>query len=207
MIQWQLDTYKFSQAVRVWRAVRLNRYDVARKFQAKTKGYRGCTKCESIHGSSESSGCTAGWPISSSVSQLAVRTLRSRSNDGLLGLYKCLGAIAGPFLLSSSDKMAPAQTLPDVRAPSTPVLKQGVQEDYEGNYRFAPIEEAQVARAMIKRLASIWLVSPHWTLTARGKKSGTTTPCMNVSSRTLSSSVLVALACLAPITSQRLVQT
>lgn len=25
-------------------------------------------------------------------------------------------------------------------------------EDYEGNYRFAPIEEAQVSRAMIKRL-------------------------------------------------------
>ena len=66
--------------------------------------------------------------------------------------------------------MAPAQTLPDVRAPSTPVLKQGVREDYEGNYRFAPIEEAQVARAMIKRLVSIWLVSPQWTLTARGKK-------------------------------------
>lgn len=27
-----------------------------------------------------------------------------------------------------------------------------VCEDYEGNYRFAPIEEAQVSRAMIKRL-------------------------------------------------------
>ena len=26
-----------------------------------------------------------------------------------------------------------------------------VQEDYEGNYRFAPIKEAQVLRAMIKR--------------------------------------------------------
>ena len=26
-----------------------------------------------------------------------------------------------------------------------------VLEDYEGNYRFAPIEEAQVSRAMIKR--------------------------------------------------------
>ena len=111
------------------------------------------------------------------------------------------------FFFQSSDKMAPAQTLPDVRAPSTPVLKQGVQEDYEGNYRFAPIEEAQVARAMIKRLVSIWLVSPQRTLTARGKKSGTTTACMNVSSRTLSSSALVALACLAPITSQRLVRT
>ena len=83
----------------------------------------------------------------------------NRSNNGLLGLYKCLRAIAVLFL-SSSDKMAPAQTLPDFRAPSTPVLKQGVQEDYEGNYRFAPIEEAQVARAMIKRLVSIGLVSP-----------------------------------------------
>lgn len=28
-----------------------------------------------------------------------------------------------------------------------------VQEDYEGDYRFAPIEEAQVSRAMIKRCA------------------------------------------------------
>lgn len=27
-----------------------------------------------------------------------------------------------------------------------------VCEDYEGNYRFAPIEEAQVSRTMIKRL-------------------------------------------------------
>jgi thiamine thiazole synthase len=26
-----------------------------------------------------------------------------------------------------------------------------VNEDYEGNYKFAPIEEAQVSRAMIKR--------------------------------------------------------
>lgn len=26
-----------------------------------------------------------------------------------------------------------------------------VNEDYQGNYRFAPIEEAQVSRAMIKR--------------------------------------------------------
>jgi hypothetical protein len=28
-----------------------------------------------------------------------------------------------------------------------------VREDYEGDYRFAPIEEAQVSRAMIKRCA------------------------------------------------------
>jgi hypothetical protein len=51
--------------------------------------------------------------------------------------------------------MAPAQTLPDVRASVTITPKQGVLEDYEGNYRFAPIEEAQVARAMIKRSVSI----------------------------------------------------
>ena len=47
-------------------------------------------------------------------------------------------------------------------------------------------------------LVEWWLVSP-WTLTARGKKSGTTTACMNVSSQTLSSSALVAPACLALI--------
>ena len=29
-----------------------------------------------------------------------------------------------------------------------------VLEDYNGNYRFAPIEEAEVSRAMIKRCAS-----------------------------------------------------
>jgi hypothetical protein len=29
-----------------------------------------------------------------------------------------------------------------------------VKEDYEGDYRFAPIEEAQVSRAMISRCAS-----------------------------------------------------
>jgi hypothetical protein len=48
--------------------------------------------------------------------------------------------------------MAPAQIVPDIRAPAIAVFKQGVQENYEGDYRFAPIEEAQVARAMIKRL-------------------------------------------------------
>jgi thiamine thiazole synthase len=61
-------------------------------------------------------------------------------------------------LLLSSDKMAPAQIIPDVRASATIVPKQGVLEDYEGNYRFAPIEEAQVARAMIKRSVSVQTV-------------------------------------------------
>jgi cysteine-dependent adenosine diphosphate thiazole synthase len=30
-------------------------------------------------------------------------------------------------------------------------MSPNVREDYEGNYQFAPIEEAQVSRAMIKR--------------------------------------------------------
>ena len=36
-----------------------------------------------------------------------------------------------------------------------------VKEDYDGDYRFAPIEEAQVSRAMIKRC-----VFPHVSPTA-----------------------------------------
>jgi len=34
---------------------------------------------------------------------------------------------------------------------TTPAKKYAVAEDYEGGYRFAPIEEAQVSRAMIRR--------------------------------------------------------
>ncbi|KIJ17836.1 hypothetical protein PAXINDRAFT_9774 [Paxillus involutus ATCC 200175] len=56
----------------------------------------------------------------------------------------------------------PAATLPNVidNSPIYPAKKNPVTldktsydvcEDYEGNYRFAPIEEAQVSRAMIKR--------------------------------------------------------
>ena len=37
------------------------------------------------------------------------------------------------------------------------------KEDYNGDYRFAPIEEAQVSRAMIKRCAGF---SPHLLLAA-----------------------------------------
>jgi thiamine thiazole synthase len=37
---------------------------------------------------------------------------------------------------------------------------QDVLEDYNGNYKFAPIEEAEVSRAMIKRYAdSLYLSS------------------------------------------------
>ena len=55
--------------------------------------------------------------------------------------------------------MAPALTLPNETqesytkpSPQKPVAQDvDVQEDYHGQYRFAPIEEAQVSRAMIKR--------------------------------------------------------
>ncbi|KAF5319936.1 hypothetical protein D9611_011036 [Ephemerocybe angulata] len=56
--------------------------------------------------------------------------------------------------------MAPALTLEQVETrpetPSKPSLAKdaaqaGIQENYDGQYRFAPIEEAQVSRAMIKR--------------------------------------------------------
>ncbi|PFH54066.1 hypothetical protein AMATHDRAFT_136087 [Amanita thiersii Skay4041] len=50
--------------------------------------------------------------------------------------------------------MAPAQILEESRTQPVSVLKQGVLENYEGGYRFAPIEEAQVSRAMIKRYFS-----------------------------------------------------
>ncbi|KAJ8080536.1 thiamine metabolism- protein [Marasmius tenuissimus] len=55
--------------------------------------------------------------------------------------------------------MAPVQVL-EVETPSVPVnlkmngsngVKYDSLEDYQGNYKFAPIEEAQVSRAMIKR--------------------------------------------------------
>jgi thiamine thiazole synthase len=49
-----------------------------------------------------------------------------------------------------TSTMSPAQTYEHPVA-SIASHKQDVCEDYEGNYRFAPIEEAQVSRAMIKR--------------------------------------------------------
>lgn len=60
----------------------------------------------------------------------------------------------------------PAATLPNVTVDFYPTnltkkndsvvqtTQYDVCEDYEGNYRFAPIEEAQVSRAMIKRLGA-----------------------------------------------------
>ena len=62
--------------------------------------------------------------------------------------------------LFTSLAMAPALTVPQAEEALLNGLKKNgvhvetkfeVSEDYEGDYRFAPIEEAQVSRAMIKR--------------------------------------------------------
>ncbi|KAJ3566828.1 hypothetical protein NP233_g6752 [Leucocoprinus birnbaumii] len=46
----------------------------------------------------------------------------------------------------------PISTLqPKVQPAATPLQKSDTAEDYEGSYRFAPITEAEVSRAMIKR--------------------------------------------------------
>ena len=45
------------------------------------------------------------------------------------------------------------------------------KEDYNGDYRFAPIEEAQVSRAMIKRYACLPPIPlPSWKLTRTPSK-------------------------------------
>lgn len=45
----------------------------------------------------------------------------------------------------------PAQIAPSAKANADVVL-----ENYEGNYKFAPISEAEVSRAMIKRSVSLF---------------------------------------------------
>lgn len=47
--------------------------------------------------------------------------------------------------------MAPAQTIDGLLNGETTNQKSNIKEDYEGGYRFAPITEAEVSRAMIKR--------------------------------------------------------
>jgi len=47
--------------------------------------------------------------------------------------------------------MAPIATSEKYVAAASDVQKYNILEDYQGGYRFAPIEEAQVSRAMIKR--------------------------------------------------------
>jgi len=50
--------------------------------------------------------------------------------------------------------MAPTATSEKYVAAASDVQKYNILEDYRGGYRFAPIEESQVSRAMIKRWAA-----------------------------------------------------
>ncbi len=62
--------------------------------------------------------------------------------------------ITPEYFLERSLTMAPAPLL-QTSAPAPPSFPQkafmNVAEDYDGQYRFAPIQESQVSRAMIKR--------------------------------------------------------
>jgi hypothetical protein len=102
--------------------------------------------------------------------------------------------------------MAPALTLENtqldatskVSLKATGAAQPEVNENYDGNYQFAPIEESQVARAMIKRYVRRHL----WYRTILTVVPDTSTPCTRGLSLTLSSLELEAQACLAPTTSQ-----
>jgi hypothetical protein len=64
--------------------------------------------------------------------------------------------------------MAPVALTPQAEMPTLSLLKEqmlggengsavaDIKEDWAGDYRFAPIEEAQVSRAMIKRYAPMY---------------------------------------------------
>lgn len=47
--------------------------------------------------------------------------------------------------------MSPVQTLEKPATVYASPQKYDISENYEGEYRFAPIEEAEVSRAMIRR--------------------------------------------------------
>lgn len=55
--------------------------------------------------------------------------------------------------------MSPVQTLEKPATTYASSQKYDVSENYEGEYRFAPIEEAEVSRAMIKRCMGLTLLS------------------------------------------------
>jgi len=89
-----------------------------------------------------------------------MRNSRSPPDDikGLTVGYIYLGGCTK----NSVAVMSPAQTYaPPVS--SIVSQKHDVSENYEGQYRFAPIEEADVSRAMIKRydLATPSVISSH----------------------------------------------
>lgn len=48
---------------------------------------------------------------------------------------------------------------PKLQQPALPLQKDDVLEDYGGSYKFAPITEAEVSRAMIKRY-TVHLLKP-----------------------------------------------
>lgn len=48
------------------------------------------------------------------------------------------------------EKQVPALQ-PKIQQAAVPLQKDDIFEDYEGSYKFAPITEAEVSRAMIKR--------------------------------------------------------
>ena len=57
-----------------------------------------------------------------------------------------------------------------------------IREDYEGNYKFAPICEAEVSRAMIKRL--VFIFKPFKGVNLYGGEIGTSTQCTTGLSQT-----------------------
>lgn len=79
--------------------------------------------------------------------------------------------------------------------------KQEILEDWSGNYQFAPIEEAEVSRAMIKRYAAVLLKPPRPLIDKNW--AGTLTRCTSVPCRTLSSSAQALLDSRARTTSAR----
>ena len=52
--------------------------------------------------------------------------------------------------------MAPVATTEQHQVSASDIQKYDIHEDYKGSYRFAPIEESQVSRAMIKRLVIVF---------------------------------------------------
>ena len=77
--------------------------------------------------------------------------------------------------------------------------KADILEDWSGNYQFAPIEEAEVSRAMIKRCVHVL-----YTLVLQPTRNeGTSISCMSVLYRTSSLSARALLDSLARIISAR----
>jgi thiamine thiazole synthase len=81
---------------------------------------------------------------------------------------------------------------PKVQQPVTPLAKDDIREDYDGSYKFAPITEAEVSRAMIKRQGNM-SIYPEIIVDSQSTGKDTSIPCMNARSPTSSSSELAVL--------------